>query len=83
MVRRVVVLAVALGLTLMVFLGAGYWGAVWTHYFSDETTPPKNMGEVSVKIIQDRTEGPRPCVGCLSTPPPAADRKRPNPNLHD
>jgi hypothetical protein len=50
LLRRIVVLAIALGLTLMIFLGAGYWGAVWTHYFSGEPEP-KNTGEVSVKII--------------------------------
>jgi hypothetical protein len=34
----------------MIFFGAGYFGAVWTHYFADEPAP-KNTGEVSVKII--------------------------------
>ena len=50
--RHAAVLAVALLLTWMVFFGAGYFGAVWTHYFSRE--PPhgtNNPGEVSVKII--------------------------------
>jgi hypothetical protein len=50
MFRRVVVLAVALGLTLLVFLGAGYYGAVWTHYFSG-APDQKNPGEVSVQIV--------------------------------
>ena len=50
--RHAAVLALALLLTWMLFFGAGYFGAVWTHYFSGE--PPRSMsnpGEVSVKII--------------------------------
>jgi|KBSMisStandDraft_5_1062788.scaffolds.fasta_scaffold31015_6 hypothetical protein len=57
MFRRIVVLAVALGLTWMVFYGANYFGAVWTHYFSGEPDP-KNAGEVSVKIVP---AGKPPC----------------------
>lgn len=56
MLRRLVVLAVALGLTLIIFLAAGYFGAVWTHYFASE--PPKNSGEVSVKIVPAQKECP-------------------------
>jgi len=48
---------VALGLTWMVFYGANYFGAVWTHYFSGEPDP-KNAGEVSVKIVP---AGKPPC----------------------
>jgi len=49
MFRRLVVFAVALGVTLMIFFGAGYFGAVWSHYFSSE--PPKDTGVVTVNII--------------------------------
>jgi hypothetical protein len=48
--RHVIGLAIALVLTWMIFFGAGYFGAVWTHYFADEPEP-KNTGEVSVKIV--------------------------------
>lgn len=48
--RRVVVLGVALGLTLMVFFGAGYFGAVWSHYFSGDSEQ-KSASEVSVKLL--------------------------------
>jgi hypothetical protein len=57
MLPRVIGLAVGLFITWMVFFGAGYFGAVWTHYFADE--PPKSAGEVSVKVI----ESPQPYVG--------------------
>ena len=46
---RIIGLVVGLGLTWMIFFGAGYFGAVWTHYFADE--PPKATGEVSVNIV--------------------------------
>lgn len=49
--RHVVGLAIALFFTWMVFFGAGYFGAVWTHYFADEPAPQQTPGEVSVKII--------------------------------
>jgi hypothetical protein len=48
--KHVIGLGIALILTWMIFFGAGYFGAVWTHYFADEPAP-KNTGEVSVKII--------------------------------
>jgi|GraSoiStandDraft_5_1057265.scaffolds.fasta_scaffold253886_3 hypothetical protein len=52
---RVIGLAVALFFTWMVFFGAGYFGAVWTHYFADEPAhPARNTGEVSVKIIKEQ-----------------------------
>jgi hypothetical protein len=56
MFPRLVGLAVALGVTLMIFFGAGYFGAVWSHYFSSE--PPKNTGVVTVNIISG---GKPPC----------------------
>jgi hypothetical protein len=34
----------------MIFFGAGYFGGVWTHYFSGEA-PPSNTSEVSVKVL--------------------------------
>jgi hypothetical protein len=34
----------------MIFFGANYFGAVWTHYFSGETPPARN-GEISVKVL--------------------------------
>jgi uncharacterized iron-regulated membrane protein len=60
MFRHLVVLAVALGLTWMIFFGAGYFGAVWTHYFSGEPAP-KNTGEVSATIINQRAPKVYPC----------------------
>ena len=63
MLPRIIGLAVGLFITWMVFFGAGYFGAVWTHYFSDE--PPKNTGEVSATIVpaQNPTSCPqgKPC----------------------
>ena len=55
--RHIIGLAIALVLTWMLFFGANYFRVVWTHYFSDE--PPKNTGEVSVKIIKT----PQPYIG--------------------
>jgi hypothetical protein len=49
MLPRLIGLAAGLFITWMVFFGAGYFGAVWTHYFADE--PPKNTGEVSATIV--------------------------------
>jgi hypothetical protein len=72
--RHIVGLAIALTLTWMLFFGANYFGAVWTHYFADEPPPPAHAGEVSVKIIRDPVQGPPPCAGCLSTPSPAVVR---------
>ena len=60
-------LAVALILTWMIFFGAGYFGAVWTHYFADEPEQ-KISNEVSVKIIKQ----PVPHVG-------ACDKEHPCP----
>jgi hypothetical protein len=48
---RLIGLAVGLFVTWMVFFGAGYFGAVWTHYFADEPAQQQTSGEVSVKII--------------------------------
>ncbi|MBV9571048.1 MAG: hypothetical protein JO056_07400 [Alphaproteobacteria bacterium] len=56
MVRRVVVLAVALGLTWMVFFGANYFGVVWTHYFAGE--PDNKTGEVSVNVLPAKPQCP-------------------------
>ncbi len=53
-VRHLVVLTVAVGLTLMIFFGAGYFGAVWTHYFTG--APEQNTGEVTVKIVPAKSE---------------------------
>jgi len=62
LIRQAVVLAVALGLTLMIFFGAGYFGAVWTHYFSGEPEQ-KSAGEVSVNIVPAKKPCPqgKPC----------------------
>jgi len=49
-VPRIIGIAVGLLLTWMIFFGAGYFGAVWTHYFSGET-PPAPASEVSVKVV--------------------------------
>jgi hypothetical protein len=49
-VPRIIGIAVGLLLTWMIFFGAGYFGGVWTHYFSGEPEP-KNAAEVSVKIV--------------------------------
>ena len=57
MLPRIVGLAVGLFITWMVFFGAGYFGAVWTHYFADE--PPKSTGEVSATIVP--AQKPPPC----------------------
>jgi hypothetical protein len=57
MVPRIIGLAVGLFITWMVFFGAGYFGAVWTHYFADE--PPKNTSEVSATIVP--AQKPSPC----------------------
>jgi hypothetical protein len=48
--RHVIGFAIALVLTWMLFFGANYFGAVWTHYFSGGPAP-KNAGEVSVQIV--------------------------------
>ena len=56
-VPRIVGIAVGLLLTWMIFFGAGYFGAVWTHYFSGESEP-KSTSEVSVKIVP---AGKPPC----------------------
>jgi len=48
-----------LGLTWMIFFGAGYFGAVWTHYFADEPQS-KSTGEVSVKIVRQPMPHIRP-----------------------
>ena len=67
--RHVIGLAIALILTWMVFFGAGYFGAVWTHYFADEPSQQQTPGEVSVKVIKQ----PMPYVG------PACDKDHPCP----
>jgi hypothetical protein len=54
---RIIGLVVGLGLTWMIFFGAGYFGAVWTHYFADEPSS-KNVGEVSVTIVKQPYVGP-------------------------
>jgi hypothetical protein len=51
LLRHIVGLGIALVLTWMLFFGAGYFGAVWTHYFADEPPQQQTPGEVSVKII--------------------------------
>ncbi len=53
---RIIGLVIGLGLTWMIFSGAGYFGAVWTHYFAGEPEQ-KNTGEVSVKILPNPTAG--------------------------
>jgi hypothetical protein len=45
----------------MIFFGAGYFGAVWTHYFADEPPQQQTPGEVSVKILPSSTIGNRLC----------------------
>ena len=50
--RHLIGLAIAIFFTWMVFFGAGYFGAVWTHYFADEPPQQQTSGEVSVKIIR-------------------------------
>jgi len=82
MFRRVVVLAVALGLTLMVFFGAGYFGSVWTHYFSGEPEQKNTTGEIAVKIINQ----PAPKIyPCSKSHPCPFDGARPAPlvNPHE
>ena len=74
MVPRLVGLAVGLVFTWMVFFGAGYFGAVWTHYFADE--PPKSSGEVSVKIINQPGSGMPATV-------PSCTKEHPCPAPHD
>lgn len=61
-VPRIIGVAVGLLLTWMIFFGAGYFGAVWTHYFSGETSPPHNS-EVSVKVLPAQKSCPqgKPC----------------------
>lgn len=81
MIRHVIGLLIALAFTLLIFLGAGYFGAVWTHYFSDEP-PQQTPGEVSVKIIRDPVQAV-PCAGCLSTPSPAEVRRTTKQKPHD
>jgi hypothetical protein len=68
--KHVIGLAIALVLTWMIFFGAGYFGAVWTHYFADEPEK-KATGEVSVTIVKQ----PVPYVGACNKEhpcPPAA-----------
>ena len=73
-IRHAVVLAVALILTWMLFFGANYFGAVWTHYFAGE--PPRsasNPGEVSVKIINTPPHAGQSCEkghSCSQQPKP-------------
>ena len=55
--RHVIGLAIALLLTWMVFFSAGYFGAVWTHYFADEPPQQQTSGEVSVKVLPRPTNG--------------------------
>jgi uncharacterized protein involved in cysteine biosynthesis len=64
-VRHVIGLAIALALTWMIFFGAGYFGAVWTHYFADKPEQ-KNTGEVSVKILPPQ---PVPVANCTKDHP--------------
>jgi hypothetical protein len=73
MLPRIIGLAIALVLTWMVFFGAGYFGAVWTHYFSGES-PQKNTGEVSATIIK----GPTPNVGQCVQGHPCPEPPRPH-----
>jgi len=46
----------------MIFFGAGYFGAVWTHYFSGDS-PPAHGAEVSVKVLPAQKSCPqgKPC----------------------
>jgi hypothetical protein len=79
MIRRVVVLAVALGLTLLLFLGAGYFGAVWTHYFAGEPQQ-KSSSEVSVKILPAPTAGNGLCNPKTRKCPEALNSTAPKPH---
>ena len=62
-VPRIVGLAVGLLLTWMIFFGAGYFGAVWAHYFSGEAPPRAPASEVSVKVLPPEKSCPhgKPC----------------------
>jgi hypothetical protein len=75
--KHVIGLAIALALTWMIFFGAGYFGAVWTHYFSDEPEQ-KSTGEVSIKVLPNPTAGNGLCdphTGrCSSTPSGSAPK---------
>jgi hypothetical protein len=62
----------------MIFFGAGYFGAVWTHYFADEPPQQQVPGEVSVKILPNPASGNGLCdphTGKCSTAPNNSTQK--------
>lgn len=72
--RHAVVLVAALALTWIIFFGASYFGAVWTHYFAGAPSgSTSNTGEVSVKIINTTPYAGRSCDkdhACAQQPKP-------------
>jgi len=67
--RHIIGLGIALTFTLIIFLGASFFGGVWTHYFAGE--PEKHsIGEVSVKIIQQPVPHVGPCDKSRPCPAP-------------